>query len=185
VKRIALFLLAALCVCSLVVPSVHAQSSEKPPMPTFQQVLPRNFVIMHTKIVEMVRDFPEDKFDYKPHADSRSFLQEVWHVTAVVQLLAARGRGEKLDTRKLFSDEGKPRAREEVAAALEKATQEAAAYIEKTMDPQFISTCTHAAEHYGHLVGIYRSLGLVPPASRKGYKGVAFERVMAPTPPIR
>lgn len=91
----------------------------------------------------------------------------------------------KVDARKLLSTEGKPRNREEVAVALEKATQEVAAYMEKNFDAQFVSTCTHAAEHYGHIVGIYRSLGQVRPASRKDYKGVAFERVMAPVPPVR
>ena len=181
------FLAAFVCVSSLLV-TLSVQATQAPsPSPaaprTFEQVLPRNFTIVHTKIVEMVRDFPQDKIDYRPHKDARSFAEEVWHVTAVVQLLAARARGETVDSRKLFSNEGKPRDREEMAMALEKATQEVAAYMQKNLDPQFISTCTHAAEHYGHLVGIYRSLGLVPPASRPGYKGVAFERVMVPTPP--
>jgi hypothetical protein len=114
----------------------------------------------------MATDFPEEKFGSRPHKDSRSFLEEVWHSTATAQWLVTQCENEKVDPAKRFSNEGRPRNRAEFVAQLEKAVKECAAWIEKQPNPRVIALVEHAGEHYSQMVTINRMNGLVPPASR-------------------
>ncbi len=144
-----------------------AVAAQDQPAPTFEQVLLNQWNAVHKKVVEMAKDFPADKMDSRPHKDSRSFIEEVWHVTATAEWLRAQYTGEQVDTKKLFgSYDGRPRDRAEMVAQLEKAVADCAAYLEKSPNPRVIGLIEHAGEHYGKMVTIYRMNGLVPPASR-------------------
>lgn len=166
----AAFVLAAF----LVVPAASAQApapqGQQAP-PTLEQVMQRQWNNVTGKVIAMAKDLPEDKWDSRPHKDSRSALQEFWHCMASMQFAAARVKGQQMDraaTDKLFADEGKPRNRAEIVAAMESAAKEFSDTIGAKADPRFISGIEHMGEHYGKLVTIYRMNGIVPPASRKG-----------------
>lgn len=120
------------------------------------------------RIIAMAKDFPEEKFDYKPHPDVRSFLQEIWHVTATAQWLAEaiKSKEENPKLTAIFSDANRPRGRAELVAQLESAVKECATLLQARPDPRATSVLTHAAEDYGKLVVMYRVNGLVPPATR-------------------
>jgi hypothetical protein len=155
--------LAALCLLSA--GDLLAQGQQSPP-PTVEQVMLRQWNNVHNKVIAMAKDFPEDKFDSRPHKDSRSFIEEIWHVTATAQWLISQYKNETVDTNKLFSNDGRPRSRAEFVAHLESAVKECSGLIEKQPTPRVINLIEHAGEHYGKLVTIYRMNGLVPPASR-------------------
>lgn len=142
-------------------------SAQGQPAPTFEQVTLRQWNAVHKKVADMAKDFPEDKMDSRPQKDARSFIEEVWHVTATAEWLRAQYTGEKVDTDKLFNSyDGRPRDRAQLVAQLEKAVADCAAHIEKKPNPRVIGLIEHAGEHYGKMVTIYRINGLVPPASR-------------------
>lgn len=134
--------------------------------PTAEQVLARSWARTHEKLLDIAKDFPEDKFDYRPHPDARNFLEEIWHVTAGVQFTIFRMKGEQVDGRKLFSYEGRSRNRAEYVADLEKAINECNELMKVKFDPRNISFLEHQGEHFGKLVTFYRANGLVPPSSR-------------------
>jgi uncharacterized damage-inducible protein DinB len=134
--------------------------------PTLEQVMLRQWNAVHNKVIVMAKDFPEDKLNYRPCKECRSFMEEVWHVTATSQWHVARLKGQQVDADKLFSNEGRPTARAEFVAQLESTVKECAALLEKNPDLRTISIIGHAGEHYGKMVTIYRLNGLVPPASR-------------------
>jgi hypothetical protein len=159
--------LLGVVVCLLAAGTVAAQE-QAAAKPTFEQALLRQWNGVHNKVIAMAKDFPEDKLDSRPHKDARSFREEVWHVTATAEWLLTQYKNEKVDVNKLFSNEGRPKARAEFVAALEKAVKECAEWIQKDPNPRVIGLIEHAGEHYGKMVTIYRMNGLVPPASRGG-----------------
>src|SRR5256885_2138587 len=55
-----------------------AFAQRQPPTPA--QAMTRQFTGIHTKILAMVKDFPEDKFDYRPSKDVRSFKEVAVHI---------------------------------------------------------------------------------------------------------
>lgn len=162
-------MIQVLCSCVLVLAlagAASAQAAQQPP-PTFEQVTLRQWVAVHKKIADMAKDFPEDKFDSRPHKDARSFIEEVWHVTATAEWLLAQYTGEKIDTDKLFNTyDGRSRNRAEAVAQLEKAVSACTAQIEKDARPRVIGLIEHAGEHYGKMATIYRMNSLVPPETR-------------------
>ena len=137
--------------------------------PTYEGVLVKQWENIQGKLLAMAEDkqFPEDKFDFKPHPDSRSWIEEIWHVTSSADSVNVICRGEKPDFGALFNDEGRPRDRAGLVAALKKANKASAEALAKMPSPQIIGWVTHSGEHYGKLVGIYRDNGIVPPNSRK------------------
>lgn len=140
---------------------------QQQPSPTYEQALLRQWNAVHKKVADMAKDFPADKMDSRPHKDARSFIEEVWHLTATAEWLRAQYTGEKVDTEKLFgSYEGRPRDRAALVAQLEKAVADCAAHIEKQPTPRVIGLIEHAGEHYGKMATIYRLNNLVPPVSR-------------------
>lgn len=130
------------------------------------------------KLVDMAEDFPEDKYDYKPTPEVRSFAEQLLHVTSSVYYFQAILQG------KQPTEEGPKRAdfksKAEIVAYAKKAIADGTAMIEKadfsktiqgrrrTINPyEFWSDfCEHAGEHYGQMVVYYRLNGIVPPESR-------------------
>ncbi len=158
---------AASAAVLLLAGSVSTQGQQQPP-PTFEQAIVRQYNAVHKKMIDMAKDFPEDKFDSRPTKDVRSFIEEIWHVTQTAEFAAAMFRGEQPDFRKYFDEKftGRPRARAELVAQLEKAVNEGAAALQEKPTPRAIGMIEHAGEHYGKLATIYRLNNLVPPASR-------------------
>lgn len=130
------------------------------------------------KITDMAEDFPEDKYDFKPTPEVRTFAEQVLHVTSSIYYFQAILEG------KNPTEEGPKRSqfksKAEIVAYAKKAFADGTALLEKAdfskpiqrpkrvVNPyEFWSDfCEHAGEHYGQLVVYYRVNGLVPPESR-------------------
>ncbi|HTQ87334.1 MAG TPA: DinB family protein [Candidatus Solibacter sp.] len=131
------------------------------------------------KILEMAEDFPEDKYDFKPKPEVRSFAEQVLHATSSVYYWKAALEGKQL------KDEDLPKRSDfknkaEIVAYAKKAVADGTAMLEKAdfsktiagrrrqINPyEFWSDfCEHPGEHYGQMVVYYRLNGLVPPESR-------------------
>jgi uncharacterized damage-inducible protein DinB len=131
------------------------------------------------KIIEMAEDFPEDKYDFKPKPEVRSFAEQVLHATGSVYYWKATLEG------KQFKEEDEPKRasfknKAEIVAYAKKAVADGTAILEKAdfsktiqgrrrmINPyEFWSDfCEHPGEHYGQMVVYYRLNGLVPPESR-------------------
>jgi hypothetical protein len=161
-KRI--FVLASL----LAVGQGQAQAAPQTP-PTWEQQMSRTWQGLHNKILVMAKDtvFPDDKLETKPHADSRTILDEYRHVTIGLEMSTAQLKGEAFDyAARLKADESKPRTRASVVAEMEAAIAASYPIVEKGAVPRLLFWIEHQGEHYGKLVSNYRLAGVVPPVSR-------------------
>jgi uncharacterized damage-inducible protein DinB len=129
------------------------------------------FEDVNRRLLDMAKDFPEDKYGYRATKDVRSFREIVVHVASGNAYAAKAGRGENVKW-----DEIDPKGYTTKAAAvalLEKTIADATATLKatpadrwaKTVEP-WLDVIEHAGEHYGQLVVYYRNNGMVPPESR-------------------
>ena len=143
-----------------------AQQAPAPP-PTYEQAVFNTWRNLHNKILTMAKDFPEDKYGWKPHPDSRTALEEFRHVTIGLEMTTAILKGEKFDyDGRDKADKGKPATRASMLSEMEAAIAASFPLVEKSPSPRLIGWIDHQGEHYGKLVNAYRSNGLVPPISR-------------------
>ncbi len=136
------------------------------------EALKRNFDYINNKVLEMAKDFPADKYDYKLKPEMRSFGASIVHIASGEIYAAKAGRGEKVQWDDQEQDSTKFPTKADCVALLTKSIQDANAALQanpegptKNMQP-FLSVLQHASEHYGLLVAYYRANGLVPPESR-------------------
>jgi hypothetical protein len=130
-----------------------------------------HFASINRRVLEMAKDFPEDKYDFRLKPEMRSFGEVIVHIASGNVYAAKAGRGEKVNWDDLDPKNYKTKA--EIVALMEKSTQDADttlnslpnAWFAKSVDP-WLDVTEHSAEHYGLLVGYYRANGLVPPESR-------------------
>jgi uncharacterized damage-inducible protein DinB len=149
--------------------SMFAQAQRQPPAPAVGIGL--EFADLNRKVLDMAKDFPEAKYDYKPGSDLRSFGDVIVHIASGNIFAAKIGRGEKVKWDELDPKDYK--TKEAIVAVLDKSIADATAslkaipadYFIKTLNP-WLSVIEHAGEHYGQLVVYYRNNGLVPPESR-------------------
>jgi hypothetical protein len=130
-----------------------------------------HFDSVNRRVLEMAKDFPADKYDFKLKPEMRSFGAVIVHIASGNVYVAKAGKGEKVNW-----DEFDPKdykTKEQVVALMEKSIADADATLKALPDSSFaksiepwIGVTEHSAEHYGLLVAYYRANGLVPPASR-------------------
>ncbi len=157
-----------LAAIALLMPVVAAAQGQQPPQ-SWDEAALRSFNGVHNKLIAMAKDakYPADKEGYKPHPDSRSFLDELAHVTQVVVGQVARLKGgDRAAIQAAVA--AIPKDRAGIASTLQSAVTEYATLWAKDKPFNIIGVSEHAGEHYGKLVTIYRAQGLVPPASRQG-----------------
>jgi hypothetical protein len=146
-------------------PLAAQQAPAQPP--TYEQAVFNTWRRLHDKILTMAKDFPEDKYGWKPHPDSRTAADEFRHVTIGLEMTSAMLKGEPFDyAAREKADVGKPATRASIIAEMEAALAVSLPLVEKTPSPRLIGWIDHQGEHYGKLVNAYRSNGLVPPVSR-------------------
>ncbi len=133
---------------------------------------------MAKMVIDMAAEFPEEKYDYKPTPEVRSFGEQLLHVAGANYFFIDLAGGSKPERR---SRETKA----EIVAVLKRSYADGAALIRQTgdtgmsrpikhpfedrtlaMHTLWMVAVGHAGEHYGNLVIYYRLNGLVPPASR-------------------
>ena len=131
-----------------------------------------HFVSVNRRVLEMAKDFPEDKYDFRLKPEMRSFGAVIVHIASGNVYAAKAGRGENVSWDELDPKDYKTKA--EVVALLEKSLADANATLKTVPDASFaksvepwLEVTEHTAEHYGLLVAYYRANGLVPPASRQ------------------
>lgn len=130
------------------------------------------FAYINRQVLDMAKDFPADKYDYRLRPEMRSFGAVIVHIASGNVYAAKAGRGEKVKWDEL--DPANYKTKEQAVALLEKSIADATATLKslppesfhKSLEP-WLSVIEHSAEHYGLLVAYYRANGIVPPASRK------------------
>ena len=145
-----------------------AQGSPK----TTPQQIRAYFTGVDKQVLEMAKDFPEDKYDFRLKPEMRSFGEVIVHVASGNVYAAKAGRGEKVKWDELDPKNYKTKAA--IVALLEKSIADSEATLKRTTDEAlskslepWLGVLQHSSEHYGLLVAYYRANGLVPPASRK------------------
>lgn len=148
-------------------PRAEAQAPQTPQ--TWESQIARTWQSLHNKILAMAKDtvFPDAKLETRPHADSRTVLDEYRHVTIGLEMSAAQLAGKPFDyAARLKADESKPRTRASVVSEMEAAIAASYPLVEKSPAPSLLFWVEHQGEHYGKLVSNYRLAGVVPPISR-------------------
>jgi uncharacterized damage-inducible protein DinB len=130
-----------------------------------------DFMDVDRRIMDMAKDWPADKYDYKMRPEMRTFGAVLVHIASGNVYAAKAGRGEKVKWDELDPKNYPDKAA--VVALLEKSFADSEAVLKSWPDEQFSKTVEpwldvleHGGEHYGLLVAYYRANGIVPPASR-------------------
>src|SRR5215470_12739487 len=188
-KRVAY--IAAVCLAAFLgAMPVVAQTDAKPKEPPKPALGPSGAVLdqwndIGRKIVAIAEDLPEDKYDYKPNPDSRSFVQALLHVSASMYYFTDPVLGQKV---RYGDDPNREqlnlKSKAQIVAFVKKAVEDGADVIKSKgdagmstainaggprlyrIDELAYGLCEHSGEHYGQLVVYYRANGLVPPESR-------------------
>jgi uncharacterized damage-inducible protein DinB len=185
----------AFCICALVLaacplvrPAVAQDSAKNAqvlkPVPSPSQVVLAQWNEIGRKLVAMAEDLPENKYDYKPHPDSRTFVAQLLHVSASMYYFTDVAQGQKVR----YGDDptrDQLKTKAQVVAFVKKSVEDGAnlikakgdagmtAVVQDTESNQKLrvselaySVIEHSGEHYGQLVVYYRINGMVPPESR-------------------
>jgi hypothetical protein len=176
-----LLVLAVFCV--LPARAQDAAKKKLGPAPSPSQAVLEQWNDIGRKLIAMAGDFPEDKYGFKPQADSRTFLENILHASASMYYFTDTAMGKKPH----YADDPKElniKGRAELVAFVKKAVEDGAAAIKEKgdqgMNEEVVAgsphldrlydlaygLIEHSGEHYGQLVVYYRLNGLVPPESR-------------------
>lgn len=136
------------------------------------------------KLVAMAEDFPEDKYDFKPTPEQRTFAEQLLHAAGANYFFINIAKGEKLPDQE-DAPRSKYKTKADVVGFVKKAFEDGAAVIKSKGDAGMQGTVVdpfenqkvhvfemayglleHSGEHYGQLAVYYRVAGLVPPESR-------------------
>jgi uncharacterized damage-inducible protein DinB len=177
-----------LAACPLVLPAVAQDSAKKAevlkPVPSPSQAVLAQWNEIGRKLVAMAEDLPENKYDYKPHPDSRTFVAQLLHVSASMYYFTDVAQGQKVR----YGDDpsrDQLKTKAQIVAFVKKSVEDGANLIKAKGDAGMAavirypgtneqqrlseiaySTIEHSGEHYGQLVVYYRINGMVPPESR-------------------
>lgn len=165
----------------------QGKAPEKPPQPAqgpSAEAL-RVWNGIGRKLITMAEDFPEDKYDFKPQPQMRTFAEQLLHVAGTNYVLLSAVKGSQMGPGTEDPDRKTYRTKADVVALLKKSVDDGAAMIQEigdtgmskavkypygnrmvSTDFVFTETAEHSGEHYGQLVVYYRLNGIVPPASR-------------------
>jgi hypothetical protein len=169
-----------------VMPALAQEAAKKEPpkpAPSPSQAVLEQWNDIGRKLIAMAEDFPEDKYEYKPHADSRTFAAGLVHVSASMYYFTDFALGQK----PRYPDDPKRddlKTKAQIVAFVKKCVQDGADSIKAKGDKGLNESVNdgsphldrlydlayglieHSGEHYGQLVVYYRNNGLVPPESR-------------------
>src|SRR3974390_1332314 len=156
----------AVLVCALLGLSLSAFAQD-----TVKKQITEDFKDIDRRILDMARDWPADKYNYKLKPEMRSFGAVLVHIVSGNVYAAKKGRGQNVKWDEL--DPAKYPDKASVLALLEKSITDSEAVLAglpaesftKTVQP-WLDVLEHSGEHYGLLVAYYRANGVVPPESR-------------------
>jgi uncharacterized damage-inducible protein DinB len=156
----------------------------KPPLSPSAEVL-EQWNEIGRKLVAIAEDLPEDKYDYKPNPDSRTFRAVLLHVSASMYYFTDPAQNKK----PRYTDDPKPadlkiNSKADLVAYVKQCVKDGADVIKAKGDKGMNEAVNaggprlnrvgdlayglieHSGEHYGNLVVYYRNNGMVPPESR-------------------
>jgi hypothetical protein len=174
-------LLVALVLATMPALAQEAKKAGPPkPAPSPSQAVLESWNDIGRKLIAIAEDLPEDKYDYKPNPDSRTFVAQLIHASASMYYFTDIAQGKKPH----LPDDPKRDELQTKAQIVKQCVQDGANVIKAKGDkglsesvPAGGPTLTrlydlayglieHSGEHYGQLVVYYRINGLVPPESR-------------------
>ncbi len=175
-------LLAAVVVAASFVALPSRAQDKKEPKPALSSsaALLEEWNDTGRKVIAIAEDIPEDKFDYKPKPEMRTWAGQVAHLAEGNYYFINPATGKPLPK----EDDGpKIKNRAELVALVKKSFQDGADVIKAQGDAGMAKTIdaggqmmridvlaydliAHANDHYGQIVVYYRLNGLVPPESR-------------------
>jgi uncharacterized damage-inducible protein DinB len=183
--RRSVLLMTVLAVLMLAGSPALAQMGKAPAKPKTSDEGLQAWNSMAKKIIEMAEDFPEDKYNYKPTPEVRSFAQLMLHIGGSNYYFTNAAVGREVAPAEDDPSRDKYKTKKEIVAYLTKSFADGAAAIKKrgergmagavknpfgermiTLNSFCRDFVEHSAEHYGNLVVYYRLNGMVPPASR-------------------
>jgi len=147
------------------------------------EILLAHWNAIGNKLIAEAEDFPEDKYEYKPTPQVRSFAAQLIHAAAVMYWYVDPATGKK----PRYSDDparDNLKTKAQIVAYMKKAVQDGAVLIQQQGDAGAdvsvkdwdgkverlsdlaYAVIEHSGEHYGQLVVYYRLNNLVPPESR-------------------
>jgi len=155
------------------------------------------FRTVRKNTIQVAKDIPENKYDFKPAPDARTVAQTLAHI-AVSTDIAHHIHSNHFDSltkvnfpelmQKLAAEEAKPRTKAEIIALLRSHGEKFAAYLEglpasflaesvamppgadpatKTRFEMLLSPKEHEMHHRAQLMTIERMLGVVPHLTRQ------------------
>jgi uncharacterized damage-inducible protein DinB len=164
---------------------MSAKKDAAKPAATESQIVLSQWNEIGRKLVAIAEDLPEDKYDYKPNPDSRTFVGQLLHVAASLYYFTDAAQGQK----PRYADDPSRenlKTKTQIVAMVKKSVDDGAALIKSKGDKGMSEIFTdpdskqqihisdlvyiineHSGEHYGALVVYYRINGMVPPESRK------------------
>ena len=177
-------LLVALVFLAMPALAQEAKKAAPPkPAPSPSQAVLESWNDIGRKLIAIAEDLPEDKYDYKPNPDSRTFVAQLLHASASMYYFTDPAQGKKPH----LPDDPKRdelQSKAQIVAFVKKCVQDGADVIkakgDKGMNVSVAAggpTLTrisdlayglteHSGEHYGQLVVYYRINSMVPPESR-------------------
>lgn len=183
-KRSTFIAAVFLAACFTVLPA-RGQDTKKnePPKPALgpSAALLEEWNDVARRMTAMAEDMPEDKYDYKPKPEMRSWLGQLAHAAQGNYYFINPVLGKPLP--KDDPDMSELKTKAQVVAFVKKCFDEGADLIKKQGDagmakpyqlgPQMYrfdalayDLIGHANQHYGQIVVYYRLNGMVPPESR-------------------
>ena len=178
----------ALVVGMAVWPTAAQEAAKKDPpkpAPSPSQAVLEQWNDVGRKLISIAEDLPEDKYDYKPNPDSRTFRAVLLHASASMYYFTDFALGQK----PRYPDDPKPadlkiNSKADLVTFVKKCVQDGAdaiktkgdkglneavndggAHLDRLYDLAY-ALIEHSGEHYGNLVVYYRNNGTVPPESR-------------------
>jgi hypothetical protein len=137
------------------------------------------------RLVETAQDWPEDKLDFKPNPDQRTFAQQLLHAAGTDNIFTAAISGKKPDPKWENPSRDTYKTRAQIVEFVKKSVDDGAAAIQAAGDAGMMGlvqdpygkdkvsryfcmagASEHMGEHYGQLVVYYRVNNMVPPSSR-------------------
>jgi uncharacterized damage-inducible protein DinB len=160
------------------------KEAPKPPLSPSGEVL-EQWNDIGRKLIAIAEDLPEDKYDYKPNPDSRTFRAVLVHVSASMYYFTDPAQNKK----PRYADDPKPEdlkinSKADLVAYVKQCVKDGADVIKAKGDKGMNEAVNaggprlnrvsdlayglieHSGEHYGNLVVYYRNNGMVPPESR-------------------
>ncbi len=176
--------LGALLILTVAAPPVHGQAAVQKTAPKLSDQVLASWNEIGRKLIAMAEDFPEDKYEFKPAPESRTFAAQLLHVAGTNYQFVNTFSGRKMGPADNDPSRSVYKTKADVVAVLKKSFADGAALIKEHADQltrivkdpdsgelsselvSWLGDCEHSGEHYGQLVVYYRVNGLVPPESR-------------------